>query len=159
MTAEPLIGCLRLVPALRELIIYSDTFSSGAPDLPDLRVWTSLTPTADNLDNLLCPKLQSVKFLGFNATPDSVLLAFVRARTESHFIKVSHLSSVRAQFWRPRQMDIVPALHQAIANGLDLSLLYAPPIVDDSPSQDNLAYTTGGEALWHHWGPAGFGIL
>jgi hypothetical protein len=94
-----------------------------------------------------------VKFIKFKATPDSVLLEFIQARTgEFHFerdIQVTRLEKVHVQLKRSVQFDIVPALERAIGDGLDLVLRYEPP-AGHVPGQDNAAYTQG-ERLSDSW--------
>ncbi|KAF7337045.1 hypothetical protein MVEN_02141600 [Mycena venus] len=154
VSSELMTGSLRLVPKLRELRVRHDPFSStsAAPVyFPPTEFWTSLTPTAQNLD-VLCPELRIVNFTHFNSTSDSTLLDFIQARTGTDFAGVARLAKVHVQFKREMQVDIVPALQQAICEGLELSLHYLhKPNSIYSPSQENFPYTKG-EMLSDSWG-------
>ncbi|KAJ7340874.1 hypothetical protein DFH08DRAFT_245881 [Mycena albidolilacea] len=145
LPSEGVLQVLRLVPALRELVICYD--SSLGPEF-----WTALIPSSQNT-RTLCPELRIVKFVKFKATPDSVLLEFIQARTgEFHFerdIQVTRLEKVHVQLKRSIQVDIVPALERVIGDGLDLILRYEPPAVH-VPGQGNAAYTQG-ERLSDSW--------
>ncbi|KAJ7875234.1 hypothetical protein B0H13DRAFT_2348186 [Mycena leptocephala] len=89
MTADTMIRLLGLVPALRELIICYDSFSSPHSETSHAnKLWTCLTPTAQNPDAVLCPDLQIVNFIRFQHTSDDVLLAFIQARTGSRFADI-----------------------------------------------------------------------
>ncbi|KAF7337044.1 hypothetical protein MVEN_02141500 [Mycena venus] len=146
VTAEVMIACLRLVPGLRELFICHDPFSFSQASA----FWTSLIPTAQNLD-VLCPELKIAEFVQFSVTHDSTLLEFIRSRTGSDFAHIARLSRVHIQFKRPMYFDVVPALHDAIANGLDLSLRYEHPLPSRySPSEEIAAHSTG-EVLSDYW--------
>ncbi|KAJ6561725.1 hypothetical protein B0H19DRAFT_1259371 [Mycena capillaripes] len=50
ITSETIVECLRLIPALQELVLCYDS-------LIDSVFWTSLTPTDDALHSVLCPEL------------------------------------------------------------------------------------------------------
>jgi hypothetical protein len=151
VTSGTVIGCLRLVPALRELVIRYDRFSFESVAL-DNSLWTSLTPTAQNLEHVLCPGLQSMKFVEFSATSDNALLEFIQARTGPNFAGIARLSKVQAHFRRRMQVDIAPTLQQAIDDGLDLSLRYEYPSPRTySPWEQILAHS-GGERPSDRWG-------
>ncbi|KAJ7679265.1 hypothetical protein DFH06DRAFT_1166167 [Mycena polygramma] len=143
---QAMIGCLRMAPTLRELCIqYDDTFV-------DSEFWTSMTPTTQNLHNVLCPELRSVKFVHFGATSDNMLLRFVQARTGSDFPRLARLSKVHVHFARTKQVDILPELQQAITDGLDFSLRYEKQeALVYSASQGNEPYAEGSEKLSDNW--------
>ncbi|KAJ7883990.1 hypothetical protein B0H13DRAFT_1721179 [Mycena leptocephala] len=122
LRADTIIELLRVVPALRELIICHDSFYSPAIDANEL--WTSLTPTARNFDAVLCPKLRVLKLFHSHHTSDNMLLAFIQARTGFHFPNIAQLSKIHVHFVRPMYVDIVSALQPAIADGLDITLRY-----------------------------------
>ncbi|KAJ6561729.1 hypothetical protein B0H19DRAFT_1142455 [Mycena capillaripes] len=158
--SETIIECLRLVPALRELVICDDFFTvNDSPDSSvDSEVWNSLTPTTHNLHDVLCPALSTVNFIRFDATSDTMLLKFIQARTESHFPGISQLSKVHVHFSRPVQVDIVPELQLAVDDGLDLSLTYPAPSPGYSPLYQILAPPAAGELLWPSWIPFYYGF-
>jgi hypothetical protein len=145
MPCEVIIAGLRLMPALRELAISFDWSI-------DSKFWTSITPTAQNFDPVLCPNLEIVKFSQFQATSDNELLEFIQARTGARFSHIASLSQAKVHFIRPRQIDILPALRQAVDDGLDFSLRYEhkPQPIRYSPSQENHAHRRG-EVLSDHW--------
>ncbi|KAJ7846931.1 hypothetical protein B0H13DRAFT_2406754 [Mycena leptocephala] len=97
---------------------YATTDSHSNPWPLDNSLWTSLTPTAQNLEHVLCPGLQSVKFVEFSATSDNALLEFIQARTGPNFAGIARLSKVQAHFRRRMQVDIVPTLQQPLTTGL-----------------------------------------
>jgi hypothetical protein len=148
LTVDIMIELLRLVPALRELIICHDSFYSPAVHANEL--WASLSPTAQNLDAVLCPELRILKLFHLHHTSDKVLLAFIEARTGSHFAGIAQLSKVYVHSLRPMSVDIVSALQPAIADGLDITLRYTDPPPKILPSQENAAYTRG-ELLSDTW--------
>jgi hypothetical protein len=139
LRADTIIELLRVVPALRELIICHDSFYSPAIDANEL--WTSLTPTARNFDAVLCPKLRILRLFHSHHTSDNMLLAFIQARTGFHFPNIAQLSKIHVHFVRPMYVDIVSALQPAIADGLDITLRYTDPPPKISASQGNVAYT------------------
>ncbi|KAJ7153658.1 hypothetical protein C8R46DRAFT_1119488 [Mycena filopes] len=132
--------CLRLLPALRELCLHGDPFNT--------QVWASLTPTAQNHHDVLCPALRSVQFTGLTDLSDNSLLEFIRSRTESGFADIVPLTNVHVVFERGLQVDIVPALQESIANGLDLRLRYSSSPTYSS-SRDNVGYSP--ERLSDDW--------
>ncbi|KAJ7755580.1 hypothetical protein B0H16DRAFT_1372103 [Mycena metata] len=154
LTSKTLIICLRLLPALQELFLCADPFSfHRSPDnpfSPDNTFWTAMTPTANTIHTTLCPQLEVLEFTQFDGFPDQLLLQFIRARAESHFPEIAQLSKVHGSFQRPMTTDILPALQQAIADGLDLSLQYRPREVYYSVSQANVTHAYG-ELLSDEW--------
>ncbi|KAJ6573096.1 hypothetical protein DFH09DRAFT_1459522 [Mycena vulgaris] len=102
-------------------VVFSRT-SQGSRDI------TQITPGADTLDPVLCPRLRHLELQGFEAVSDESLLAFIRARA------LLSLSRVRVTICRPMQRDIMPDLQDAIAGGLDVVLKYiTPPEIVYSP--------------------------
>jgi hypothetical protein len=139
---------LRLVPALQELVLCFDSSLNA-------QFWTAITPTTEN-HNVLCPGLRIVKFIQFMGTFDTVLLEFIRARAESPLPHISRLRKAHVQFRRRMQIDIRPALQQAITDGLDLSLRYLdPPNSSYSIAQDNDAHSKS-DLLSDHWDESPF---
>ncbi|KAJ6561864.1 hypothetical protein B0H19DRAFT_1142877 [Mycena capillaripes] len=145
-----MIDCLRLVPGLRELFLFYDTFSATNPDTDSDT--DPLIPTAQNLDSVLCPQLQVVNFMQFFHVSDQMLLEFLRARTGSRFPGIAQLSKAHVHFMRPIEVDIVPELREAIIpHGDDFALRYAPRPLGYSPSQDNREHVGEGESFTHDW--------
>ncbi|KAJ7919016.1 hypothetical protein B0H13DRAFT_2187275 [Mycena leptocephala] len=141
---------LRLAPALQELVLCFDSAL-------DAKFWAAITPTPEN-HNVLCPELRIVKFMQFMGTSDTVLLEFIRARAESPLPRISRLLKAHVQFKRTMQIDIRPALQQAITDGLDLSLRYLYlPRHSYSIAQDNDAHS-GSDMLSDHWDESHFGF-
>ncbi|KAJ6582069.1 hypothetical protein B0H19DRAFT_1117471 [Mycena capillaripes] len=163
-----MIDCLRLVPGLRELFLFyspflSETESDTESPTPD-DFWKSFTPTAQNLDSVLCPQLRVVNFLQFAHVSDQILFEFLRARTGSRFPGIAQLSKAHVQFIRPMEVDIVQELRQAIPHGVDFALHYAdrPPAAGYSPWQDNGEHMGEGESFAHNWAlmiPVGYPVL
>ncbi|KAF7376132.1 hypothetical protein MSAN_00028100 [Mycena sanguinolenta] len=135
---ESVIGCLRLVPTLRELAFCYDT--ALGKDF-----WTSMTPTVDDKP-IVCPQLQIMKFRWFTVTSDNEVLEFIQARNGSHSSNIARLSKVHMQFNRRREIDIVSALQPNIVEGLDFSMHYGY-----SPSEDRESHTIGGEVSSQWW--------
>jgi hypothetical protein len=120
-----LIDALRLSPLLHYLEL------TGEPVLPELDIGP---PPADadflarlipNSDPGLCPNLRQIKLSQFQALTDDTLLAFIRARTGPDGGAVARLESVTVTLHRQRTLDIAAELHEAVADGLQLSLEYS----------------------------------
>ncbi|KAJ6499315.1 hypothetical protein C8R45DRAFT_864802 [Mycena sanguinolenta] len=137
--SESVVGCLRLVPTLQELTICYDT--ALGEDF-----WTSMTPTADDEDSIICPQLRIAKFRRFTLASDNEILEFIQARNGSQSQDIARLSKVHVEFNRRREMDILSALPSNVAEGLDFSLDYGYV-----PSEDNEAHTIGGEVPSQWW--------
>ncbi|KAJ7168681.1 hypothetical protein C8R46DRAFT_238722 [Mycena filopes] len=155
LPSDTLIGWLRQLPSLAELVLCGDWFSfhhnvDGSPTDADHTVWSAMTPTNDTVHDVLCPQLRVMNFTSFAGFPDLLLLEFIRARTEYCFPGIAKLEKVRGQFTRRMAEDIVPALQQVIADGLDLSLRYGD-LQLYSPTQRNIAHTPDGEQLSDTW--------
>ncbi|KAJ7500352.1 hypothetical protein B0H11DRAFT_2276007 [Mycena galericulata] len=113
ITVDSLIEMLQKAPALRELALAAEPVS---PPPPNFGPWR---PTPDDrllslLDSTLCPRLQQVTLLQFNALSDDALLAFVQTRTDPSLARCARLSRVIAHFSRARQVDIIPSLQQIL---------------------------------------------
>ncbi|KAJ7767255.1 hypothetical protein B0H16DRAFT_1453584 [Mycena metata] len=150
---EALLNCLSLVPTLRELWIRQRQFHHGDPIDPpnDAAFWSALTPTAQNLHEVLCPQLQIVTFTGFGGLSDNTVLQLIQSRTGLHSPTIARLTKAHIQFHRGMQEDIAQELRPQIANGLDLSLRYIPPpSPDHSPLHGNISYTER-EVLSDNW--------
>ncbi|KAJ7447123.1 hypothetical protein B0H11DRAFT_2290284 [Mycena galericulata] len=126
ITVDSLIEMLQKAPALGELALVADPI---LPPPPHFGPWGP-TGTPDGrllslLDSTLCPRLQQLTLLQFNALSDDALLAFVQTRTDPSLDRCARLSRVNAHFARARQVDIIPSLQQSIADGLEIRLDYA----------------------------------
>ncbi|KAJ7441969.1 hypothetical protein B0H11DRAFT_2292257 [Mycena galericulata] len=124
ITVDFLIEMLQRAPALRELALASEPVLPLPPGswrhIPDDRLLSLLDPT-------LCPRLQRLTLLQFDALSDDALLAFVQTRTDPSLDRCARLSRVNVNFLRAQQVDIIPSLQQSIADGLEIRLDYAPP--------------------------------
>ncbi|KAJ7168744.1 hypothetical protein C8R46DRAFT_1092492 [Mycena filopes] len=107
----------------------------------------------------LCPHLTRITLLNFNHLLDQTLLDFIRARnhgighTNSEIgVAPVKLSRVRVHFMRAMQVDIVPALQDIIAGGLQLSVTYAPPPkMTYSPSEMLPVHDADWASIATHW--------
>ncbi|KAJ7767218.1 hypothetical protein B0H16DRAFT_1366539 [Mycena metata] len=152
LASETLIGCLRLLPTLHELFIQHDPFSyRGTPRHPDNTFWAAMNPVAPTPHNVLCPQLRSVEFANFTGLSDDMALEFIRARTESQPAGIARLQKFRADFNRPKSVDITTALQQPVADGLDLILHYDDDRVKYSPAQENDIRMPNGELSFDGW--------
>ncbi|KAJ7153680.1 hypothetical protein C8R46DRAFT_471592 [Mycena filopes] len=152
LSSDALIECLRLVPDLHGLFIRHDPFDfRGSPPSRDGTLWAAFNPTTETLDDVLCPQLRSVKFTDFTGLSDDMILAFIRARTESRLAGIAHLTKFHAHLNRAVSVDIPAALRQAVADGLDLSLDYDDDRVQYSPSQENEMHAPRGEVQFDGW--------
>ncbi|KAJ7730705.1 hypothetical protein DFH07DRAFT_1065961 [Mycena maculata] len=117
---ESLIGVLSLVPTLRQLVL------SGEPWLQDAGVLDGrfiLSLNRMDAGDVLCPDLEQIELLYFDALSDQTLLEFIQARGAA-IGRASRLSSVRALLGRPMETDIIPLLQPLIDDGLDVALDY-----------------------------------
>ncbi|KAJ7253541.1 hypothetical protein C8J57DRAFT_1187214 [Mycena rebaudengoi] len=119
-----LLDVLRLTPLLEELHISGEpTMPSEDPEnpwgVPDGQFIPLLTSQAESEFAVVCPRLQRVTLVGFNAISDTALLGFILAR--------KGLSWIDVRFDRAMQSDIIPPLQHLIAAGLTLSVQYPPP--------------------------------
>ncbi|KAJ7500307.1 hypothetical protein B0H11DRAFT_1800691 [Mycena galericulata] len=134
ITVDSLIEMLQKAPALRELALAAEPVLPPPP--PPYFAWV---PTPDDrllslLDSTLCPRLQQLTLLQFNALSDDALLRFVQTRTDPSLDRCARLSRVNVQFLRARQVDIIPSLQQSIANGLEIRLDYTAQSRAASPT-------------------------
>ncbi|KAJ7472644.1 hypothetical protein FB451DRAFT_1250241 [Mycena latifolia] len=123
---------LHLTPMLQELSLRWEPIAT--PD-SDGDLITLLTPSTSDPRRTLCPHLRVLNILHFVALTDQALLGFIRARTATHLEQVASLSSIRATFSRPMEVDIIPMLQPLIGAGLKVSLEYIPPFQSYSPSE------------------------
>ncbi|KAJ7253554.1 hypothetical protein C8J57DRAFT_1659727 [Mycena rebaudengoi] len=119
-----LLDVLRLTPMLEELHISGEpTMPSEDPEtpwgVPDGQFIPLLTSQAESEFAVVCPRLQRVTLVGFNALSDTALLRFILAR--------KGLSWIDVLFNRAMQSDIIPPLQHLLAAGLTLSVQYRPP--------------------------------
>lgn len=120
-----LIDSLRLSPLLHYLELTGEPILPPQPELDigpppaDADFLARLIPTSDPG---LCPNLRQIKLSHFHALTDDTLLAFIWARTGA----VVRLASVTVTLHRQRTLDIAAELHEAVADGLQLSLEYSP---------------------------------
>ncbi|KAJ7168690.1 hypothetical protein C8R46DRAFT_1092348 [Mycena filopes] len=148
LPSDILVGFLRLLPSLGELELWNDTFSFQSNF--DDTLWTAMIPTQDTLHDVLCPQLRILRFAKLESFPDPLLLEFVRARTEYRYPGIAPLVKVQGHFTRPMMMDVLPALQQAIADGLDISLRYGT-LESYSSSEGNIAHALDGERFSDSW--------
>ncbi|KAJ7759451.1 hypothetical protein DFH07DRAFT_772263 [Mycena maculata] len=129
LSGDALIEILRIAPALRQLTVVGEPLlvlgdNHWIQDRDD-RLVPLLTPI-EGPDLILCPYLQSLTLLDFQALSDDALLAFILARTGPHLDHTARLSSIFIRFNRPRQVDIIPSLQQQITDGLEICLHHQP---------------------------------
>ncbi|KAJ7153652.1 hypothetical protein C8R46DRAFT_1119468 [Mycena filopes] len=148
LPTDILVGFLRLLPSLGELELWNDTFSFQSTF--DDTLWTAMTPTQDTLPDILCPQLRILRFAKLESFPDPLLLEFVRARTEYRYPGIAPLVKVQGHFTRPMMTDVLPALQQEIADGLDISLRYGA-LESYSSSEGNIAHALDGERFSDSW--------
>jgi hypothetical protein len=84
--------------------------------VPDGQFIPLLTSQAESEFAVVCPRLQRVTLVGFEALSDTALLGFILAR--------KGLSWIDVIFNRAMQSDIIPPLQHLIAAGLTLSVQY-----------------------------------
>ncbi|KAJ7472641.1 hypothetical protein FB451DRAFT_1089526 [Mycena latifolia] len=130
---------LRLTPMLQELSVRLEWNRYIQPVYSDDDLVTLLTPSTSDLSTILCPRLQVLNLLHFAALTDQTLLEFIRARTGTHLQQVATLSSIRATFSRPMEVDISAILQPLIGAGLKVSLRYDPLPSLYSPSEGRQA--------------------
>ncbi|KAJ7890354.1 hypothetical protein B0H13DRAFT_877524 [Mycena leptocephala] len=121
-----LIDALRLSPLLHYLELTGEPVLAAldiGPPPADADFLARLIP---NSDPGLCPNLRQIKLSHFHALTDDTLLAFIRARTGPDGGAVARLVSVTVTLHRQRTLDIAAELHEAVADGLQLSLEYSP---------------------------------
>ncbi|KAJ7615847.1 hypothetical protein FB45DRAFT_234518 [Roridomyces roridus] len=139
-TGAALMDLLRAIPTLRDLTLRGEPLTSHdqqlAPPQRDSTVVPMLTPIATHPEatSTICPRLERLKLLNYQALSDEDLLAFVLARTvdnsnldsDSDSSPIARLSELAVQFNRWSQVDILPSLTQQIAHGLKIHLGYLP---------------------------------
>ncbi|KAJ7267867.1 hypothetical protein C8J57DRAFT_352329 [Mycena rebaudengoi] len=94
---------------------------------PEDQLIPLLTPRVDPNSEIMCPNLQHIRLNFFRALSDVALLEFIQSRTGTDIRDMAHLSSVRVQFSRDMQIDIIPQLQDSISKGLSVALAYFPP--------------------------------
>ncbi|KAJ7253524.1 hypothetical protein C8J57DRAFT_1473845 [Mycena rebaudengoi] len=119
-----LLDILRLTPMLEELHICGEpAMLNEDPEnpwiVPDGQFIPLLTSQAESEFAVVCPRLQRVTLLEFDALSDTALLDFILAR--------KGLSWIDVLFNRAMQSDIIPPLQHLISTGLTLSVQYRPP--------------------------------
>ncbi|KAJ7508777.1 hypothetical protein B0H11DRAFT_1962561 [Mycena galericulata] len=127
-----LLGVLSEMPALQELHISRDPHL--ATRRPDPDFLQHLTPSTEAPDTALCPQLISLELMWFSAVSDEMLLKFIQARTNVNLPGIARLSRASVTLQRQMQLDIVPDLHDAISDGLEINLKYVTlPVITYSP--------------------------
>ncbi|KAF7341228.1 F-box domain-containing protein [Mycena venus] len=127
-----LIKGLHLLPLLTDLELVREPTLAPAPEsaigLPDPDFLTHLIPDSTPQ---LCPNLRRLHLSNFRALTDETLLAFIRARTESdsHPHAQGRLERVVVRLAREKTFDVAAALHEVVANGLQLVLEYSSPLM------------------------------
>ncbi|KAJ7730701.1 hypothetical protein DFH07DRAFT_848576 [Mycena maculata] len=147
MATETFLEALSLVPTLRQLLIAAEPRLPPAPALdghsPDPLAILSLNRT--DTGDVLCPNLQQLELRNFSAMSDETLFEFIVGRGALE--GVSRLSSIRALFPRPMQINIIPLLQPLIDDGMAVSLDHLSfPSLSYSPS-------TGLEQNGADWAP------
>ncbi|KAJ7267343.1 hypothetical protein C8J57DRAFT_1616042 [Mycena rebaudengoi] len=126
-----LVDVLQLMPMLQDLRLINPDANNvdGLPELIAL-----LTDTAGD-SPVLCPRLRRIALKNAAILSDSALLKFIQARTGSHLRDIAHLATVRVEFLRAMEFDILPPLRELLAAGLKVTLDYKPyPRPTYSPS-------------------------
>ncbi|KAJ6561688.1 hypothetical protein B0H19DRAFT_1142308 [Mycena capillaripes] len=139
MSTTVLIEGLRLIPTLRELVLFGEPPRTNPPVIPTesrfseseaslVPLMTSATPT--EADSIPAPRLRSITLLHFRAVSDAALLAFLLARTDPRLPASDRLTHARIQLNRLPDTDNImldTSLQRRIAYGLDLVLGYDLP--------------------------------
>ncbi|KAJ6457530.1 hypothetical protein C8R47DRAFT_170014 [Mycena vitilis] len=130
LESTALLDILSSTPTLVKLVVqepltvHEQTTQSVWSLSPDPNFLTCLAP---RLGPLVCPLLDSVQLLGFQAASDEAVLQFVLSRTTAKIDAVARLAHLEVVFHRSMSFDIMPQLEDAIADGLDISIQYLPP--------------------------------
>ncbi|KAJ7656783.1 hypothetical protein DFH06DRAFT_1198564 [Mycena polygramma] len=125
MSTDVLLAALTELPTLLELHILQEPVNAVDGN-PDSEFLTYLIPP-QTLTTAICPLLHHLALENFNALADDTLLRFIQSRTAPTVVPVSRFS---CSFQRPRDRDILPELHDAIAAGLVLELQYRKKVED-----------------------------
>ncbi|KAJ7622557.1 hypothetical protein DFH06DRAFT_1231658 [Mycena polygramma] len=139
MRTDVLLAALTELPTLLELHILQEPVNVVDGD-PDSEFLAHLIPP-QMLTAAICPLLHHLALENFNALADDTLLRFIQSRTApvveyvevqrgNNFESVVSLSRFSCSFQRPRDRDILPELHDAIAAGLVLELQYRKNVED-----------------------------
>ncbi|KAJ7167984.1 hypothetical protein C8R46DRAFT_996182 [Mycena filopes] len=125
LSAERLLEALSAMVHLEELSILREPPNAqtggGNPDFL-LQLAHSATDGA-----MPCPRLQILELKNFEEVSDDTILDFLRARNAGHNEPVCLLSRFACRFSRGMQSDILPALQDLIAAGLEVDLTYTEP--------------------------------
>jgi hypothetical protein len=140
-----LVEALRLMPILQDLrLICPDANNDGLPELLAL-----LTAGVDTDGPDLCPRLRLIALKNVVLLSDGALLKFIQARTGPHLRDIVHLATVRVEFLRPMEVDILPPLRELLAAGLEVTLDYKPdPRPTYSPSDGLELHSTDFANAW-----------
>ncbi|KAJ7197801.1 hypothetical protein GGX14DRAFT_573950 [Mycena pura] len=121
ISTELLANVLRPFSMLQKLILHvRRVFLRGG--VPKCSLFTLLTPSSLSPAEVLCPHLQSICSLGFDAGSDEELLTMIDTRRTG----IQPLANVHVAFTRKLQVDILPRLPRDLA----IDLCY--PTEDDA---------------------------
>ncbi|KAJ7681893.1 hypothetical protein DFH06DRAFT_283797 [Mycena polygramma] len=144
LESTALLDILSSTPTLVKLVVSQEPRTVLDPAnqsdwnlFPDPNFLTRLTP---RLGPLVCPLLDSVQLLGFNAASDEAVLQFVLSRTTAKIDAVARLAHLEVVFSRLMSFDIMPRLKDAIAGGLDISINY-PSRARPNQTQNAMTYS------------------
>ncbi|KAJ7447142.1 hypothetical protein B0H11DRAFT_1929839 [Mycena galericulata] len=156
LSTGALVEILRIAPALKELTLRGEPILPPSDqhwiEQPDDRLVTLLTPgLTPESEAVLCPCLEQLTLLRFKHLSDDALLALILARTDPRPIQTARLSSVRVQFNRLPQVDIIPLIHERIGSDLEVRLDYNPP----TPALSRYSLADGNDQF-NHWDPLPF---
>ncbi|KAJ7202631.1 hypothetical protein GGX14DRAFT_463064 [Mycena pura] len=123
ISAELLANVLRPFSMLQKLILHLRRMSLK-DGVPECSLFTLLTPSSLGSAEVLCPRLQSICSLGFDAGSDEELFTMIDARRT--MVGIQPLANVHVAFTRELQVNILPRL----PCNLTFSLFY--PTEDDA---------------------------
>ncbi|KAF7348307.1 hypothetical protein MSAN_01784400 [Mycena sanguinolenta] len=110
---------LQSFPMISRLRLFSDPFYPPEPTILDEAFIELFCPPHN-----LCPMLADITFTGPCAGfSDAAVLAFIKAR----MAMPTPLQRIRAQFGRPKELDVMPELQSYISDGFQASFEYPPP--------------------------------
>ncbi|KAJ7241476.1 hypothetical protein C8J57DRAFT_1359749 [Mycena rebaudengoi] len=112
---------------------WTDIWGVYATDCFNDDVLTLLTPDPELTNPTIptlypCPALRTLRIDGCLGISDVTLLRFICARMESKVDAAARLKQVQINFRRLVQVDILPQLQPFIADGLEVTLDYPPPV-------------------------------
>ncbi|KAK7058036.1 hypothetical protein R3P38DRAFT_2844073 [Favolaschia claudopus] len=131
MGRAALLDTLLVLPVtMRHIKLHEFAYGSGVPKTVDDEALALLTLTAGQR---CCPSLESLTLVCSSKISDSALKRFVLSRMgEGEFTGNPSLKRLRSHMPRDKEVDLKVDLKQYMDAGLDLEIIYRPPINQDS---------------------------